>query len=122
MSSTPMDLFVGLSSVLTGIAPDKLAPPLDPVDIKQAYFDFATAKGGATFAQLLQLFDQNQTQPPATIANIIFSQSGGAVCYLARAIMLMWYLGSWYDPGYLQSLNTPNPQPANVAVISAAAP
>ena len=124
MSNTPMDLFVGVSAVLTGIDASKLAPSLDPVNIKQTYFDYVQSKDGATFQQLLNIYDQNQTQPPATIGNIILTQSGDAVCYLARSIMLMWYLGSWYDPATLQKYNSPNPpkQPLGaVAVISSEA-
>jgi len=94
-----MDLFVGLSSALTGIAEDNLAPSVDPVDIKQAYFD--QAKTDPNFAQLLQIYNTNKTKPPAEVANIILNQSGDAICYLGRAIMLEWYLGSWYEPSVL---------------------
>lgn len=125
MSQTPMDLFVGLSSVLTGVAQDKLAPPLDPVNIKQTYFDYAQKQAGALFTQILNIYDQNQTKPPAQIADIVLNQSGTDIRYLARSIMLMWYLGSWYQPTYLQSLNSANPDqnagPPNIVVISSAA-
>ena len=36
-----MDLFVGLSAALTGIDKGQLAPGLDPLNVKQAYFDQA---------------------------------------------------------------------------------
>lgn len=122
MSNSPMDLFVGLSAVLTGVDASKLAPQLDPVNIKQTYFDFVQGKEGATFTQLLGIFQQNQNQSPAVIGNIIFNQSGPAVEYLARSVMLMWYLGSWYDPAVLQQYNSSNPPPGPVpsaGVISA---
>ena len=94
-----MDLFVGLSSALTGISSDNLAPGLDPIDIKQAYFN--QAQTDPNFAQLLQIYDQNQTKPPAQVADIILNQSGDPIRFLGRAIMLEWYLGSWYDPAVL---------------------
>lgn len=105
-SATPpaaaMHAFVQLSALLTGIAADKLAPSVDPVDIKQTYFDVASRQGGATFDQLLAIFQDNAKQPPATIADIILNQSGDDIRYLARSIMLAWYLGSWYDPAGLR--------------------
>jgi hypothetical protein len=124
MSDTPIDLFVGLSAVLTGFDKSVLAPGIDPVNIKQTYFDFAQGKAGSTFQQLLNIFGQNQSLPPAQIGNIILNQSGDAIRYLARSVMLMWYLGSWYDPADLQKYNSPQPpkEPLGaVAVISAAA-
>lgn len=113
--TTSMDSFVQLSALLTGIAADKLAPPLDPNNIKQTYFDHAQANGGAGFLQLLAIFDHQQGQPPAAIADVILNQSGDDIRYLARSIMLAWYLGSWYAPAALRG-----PQPAGT-VISAAA-
>jgi len=124
MSDTPMDLFVGMSAVLTGVDKSKLAPDLDPVNIKKTYFDYVQSKAGATFQQLLNIYNQNQTQPPAQIGNIILNQSGDAIRYLARSIMLMWYLGSWYDPADLQKYNSKNPPKTPlgaVAVVSAEA-
>lgn len=39
--------------------------------------------------------------------------------YLARSIVLMWYLGAWYDPDHLRILvERPNPPPAKFDVIS----
>lgn len=119
---TPMDLFVGLSSVLTGVAADKLAPALDPVNIKQTYFDFAQKQSSVTFQQLLNIFSRNQDQPPLQIGDIILNQSGDAVRYLARSIILMWYLGSWYDPAELQKYNAPNPPPDPVPAVQVISP
>ena len=122
MSNSPMDTFVSLSELLTGIDSSKLAPLLDPVNIKQTYFDLVQDKAGATFNQLLSIFSQNQTQSPEVIGNIIFNQSGPTVEYLARSIILMWYLGSWYDPTVLQTYNSPSPPQGPVpsaGVISA---
>lgn len=123
MTQTPMDQFVQLSAALTGIAADKLAPGLDPKNTKKIYFDYTMAKAPALFTQLLGIYAANASQPPATIADIVLNQSGDKIRYLARTIMLEWYLGSWYDPDVLQSYHGPNPPslPPNGVVISAQA-
>lgn len=105
-TATPIDQFVTLSAILTGIAATKLAPRLDPTDIKQVYFDYIQQQEPGTFKQLLQIFSANQNQPPATIANIIFNQSGPQIAFLARSIMLAWYLGRWYAPTALRQAAT----------------
>jgi hypothetical protein len=109
-----MDLFVGLSSALTGIAQEQLAPTVDPLNVKQAYFD--QAKTDPAFAQMLQIYAANQSKPPDQIADIILNQSGNAVRYLGRAVMLEWYTGSWYPPA---SLQTSSPNPNNVVSADA---
>jgi hypothetical protein len=120
MTSTPMQTFVSLSALLTGISADKLAPSIDPNNIKQVYFDYASQQAGAAFAQLLALYDANAGKPPAEIANIILNQSGSEMRYLARSVMLAWYLGSWYAPADLERAQISGTTPPNV-VISAAA-
>ncbi|MDP9171866.1 MAG: sorbitol dehydrogenase [Acidobacteriota bacterium] len=117
-----MTLFANLSALLTGIAPSMLTPDVDPIDIKTVYFSTAQSKAGVTFSQLLETYDQNQTKTPAEIAAILFKDP--ALRYLCRSIMLMWYLGSWYDPAALQA-NDPasggKPGFVPSSVISAAA-
>ena len=67
-----------------------------------------------------------QPQPDDTVATLILDGSGDAMRYLARSLILAWYLGSWYDPADLErAATTPPPRtgtppPPNV-VISAAA-
>ncbi|PTT78775.1 sorbitol dehydrogenase [Pelomonas sp. HMWF004] len=119
-ANTPLQNFVAVSALLTGIAASSLAPPLDPKDIKQLYFDYARAQQPATFDELLSIYSSNAAQPPATIAEIIFTQSGPAISLFARSVMLMWLLGSWYAPEALQNTGTGKPPPDSV-VISAAA-
>lgn len=127
-----MDRFVGLSAVLTGIDKAKLAPPLDPNNIKQVFYDCANAEDGAVLAQLLEIYASCLSQPgpqfDALVAKTVFQDSGPSVCYLARAIMLSWYLGSWYQPADLKlhhdAANTTPPgtlAPLASKVISAAA-
>jgi Membrane bound FAD containing D-sorbitol dehydrogenase len=112
----PMKSFIDLSAMLTGIAASNLAPSLDPKNLKQLYFNQAQQQAGAAFEKLLSIFNVNAGKPPETIANIIFQQSGNDVCYLARSIMLMWYLGSWYAPCDLQRTNTSTPPPPSVVL------
>lgn len=127
-----MDLFVGLSALLTGIEKAKLAPALDPNDIKQVLYDCADREDGAVLAQLLEIYASCLAQPgppsDALIAQTVFQDSGPSVCYLARAIMLSWYLGSWYRPSDLKlhhdaaNATPPRPlAPLSARVISAAA-
>jgi hypothetical protein len=109
MSDAAMDLFVGLSAVLTGIDKSKLAPSLDPVNIKKTYFDYAQNKAANEFPKLLDIYQRNQSLPAAQIGDIVLNQSGDDICYLARSVMLMWYLGSWYDPAELRKYNGQHP-------------
>jgi hypothetical protein len=99
--------FVTLSAALTGIDAAKLAPKVDPITIKLAYF--AEAKNNSAFARMLQVFRANQSQPPETVANIILNQSGPDLCFLGRSIILAWYLGYWYEPDALQRHASPTP-------------
>ncbi len=121
-AATPMQLFVGLSSVLTGIAADNLAPAVDPYGINQIYFDFLQKLPGNTFQSLLDIFGKVRGQSPQQVADTIFNQSGDAVRYFARSIMLMWYLGSWYDPSVLQKYNGPNPPSEPVPAVQVISP
>ena len=117
---TPLQTFVDMSALLTGIAAGNLAPGVDPKNIKQVYFNYAQQQAGASFDDLLKIYQNNSTLPAAKIANIIFNDSGSDICFLARSVMLMWYLGSWYAPADLAKAGTNTPPP-NSVVISAAA-
>jgi hypothetical protein len=140
-----MGLFLKLSAALTGIAQDKLAPRVDPLpDFKMQYFKRASgmsddsqgikqdSKRATDFAVLLKIIrDANLPNPPPDgiikqedvdkLARQIV-QAGDDVKYLARSIVLMWYVGSWYEPAELKRLATPNALPfASHEVISPAA-
>lgn len=119
-SPSPIDLFVELSSVLTGIPQQSLAPSVDPFDVKTEYYDYANKQDGPNLARLLQIYSQIRGQSPQQIANAVFNQSGPAICFLARSIMLEWLLGSWYAPADLQKWSNPSvPGPIPSVVISA---
>jgi hypothetical protein len=114
MADTPMDQFITLSAALTGIAASKLAPLLDPIDIKQTYFDTAQKQDPTNFPQLLQIVAANPTLPPQQLADLILTGSGEPIKFLARSIMLAWFLGHWYQPEDLQTYAVPNPPAAPI--------
>ena len=103
-----MDLFVGASAALTGISEDQLAPPINPSNVPQQYFDLA--KTDPNFQALLSFFDAHQSEPPDQIAQEILANP--TLAPLARAIMLEWYTGAWYTPA---SLVKPPPDPTQQA-------
>ncbi len=103
--ATPVDTFVALSSFLTGIGAPVLAPAIDPNEppLKDVFYEYANRRAGTTLTQLLDVFTQNQGQPPSVIANAIFQNANPLVGFLARSIMLQWYMGNWYEPADLQA-------------------
>jgi hypothetical protein len=111
-----MDTFVTLSAALTGIAKVRLAPDTDPIDVKQQYFKRASdPKHAATFAALLQIARETNLQIPGQQTDGVIAQdkvdqlvarieAKEDTKFLARSIVLMWYLGSWYEPDDLKKL------------------
>jgi hypothetical protein len=99
-----MSLFVTLSEGLTGIAAAKLAPAVDPIQVKNDYF--ATASADPAFPALLQIM--RTESDPAAAANKVMNDP--KLKYLGRSIILAWYLGVWYDPKKLESYNGPGDQ------------
>jgi hypothetical protein len=139
-----MIAFVFLSAALTGIAENKLStgfgltppaplpppgqidltkinPGSDPVDIKQAYFDHVMGKDADGFRALLKIARDNVNAPDREKAIIDKVQSSDRTKYLARSIVLMWYLGGWYDPKDLQRANNDPKFDPNFKVISSKA-
>src|SRR5262245_16318004 len=130
-----MVTFVQLSAALTGIAAAKLAtgsfdakPPTprnsDPVDIKRVYFELVSKRHPPVFRRLLQIAReaQNLLEPRRADAIIERVKVTPRTKYLARSIVLMWYLGAWYDPGDLQkAAETPNQPQPKFKVISSKA-
>jgi hypothetical protein len=129
-----MVAFILLSSALTGIAETRLAPgfgpfpkppaPIvfddlspgsDPVNVKLEYFKWVNERHPATFEKLRRIAKDNLNAPPNRELAIIgkiptgddteLTQSEIDLKYLARSIVLMWYLGAWYDPDNLQTPN-----------------
>ena len=115
-----MEQFIALSAALTGVAQDKLAPKVDPIDIKQTYFDVARKCDPALFERLLAIVGENMAQPPDKLADLVLCGPDDSIRFLGRAIMLAWYLGSWYKPDDLKLYagQKPPDQPIPSRVIS----
>jgi hypothetical protein len=119
-AATSMDLFLGLSSALTGIAVDRLNPrrqpgqrfPRDTLNVKQPYYE--RAQRYPEFEQLLKLYNANSDKPDKDeIAKIILDDPDAR--FLARSITLAWYLGAWYEPADLKKPpSVPPPIPFEV--------
>ena len=111
-----MMAFLLLSAALTGVDVQTLAPEfsrgsgdilsadpgIDPINIKSAYFTQVNAPGTtASFAKLLQIAKDNRLSQDNIIAKV--NASDDDTKFLARSIVLLWYLGSWYEPGDLKN-------------------
>jgi hypothetical protein len=105
-----LEVFVRVSAELTGIEASKLAPDIDlkdpkkppgvdPIKIKQVYFDLASKD--PAFANLLKIA-RDAAPNFAAAAEIIAGKSTDDVKFLGRSIILAWYLGAWYPPAMLQ--------------------
>jgi hypothetical protein len=143
-SQQHMILFVLLSAALTGIGEKKLAPGFrfttgvedkarlqnldasglqqltagsDPVDIKKDYFNWVNERRPAAFETLLRI-TRESLNPDRAKSIIEKAQSNTATKYLARSIVLMWYLGAWYDPDDLMAHEKASGGPIAFVVIS----
>lgn len=96
-----MDAFIKVSEALTGVPAGKLAPTTDSLGLKQDYFEWVKQREPGPFAVLLQIGKTNAITPQSIIDR---SQANPDTRYLARSIVLMWYLGSWYKPSDLKEL------------------
>jgi hypothetical protein len=111
-----MMAFLLLSEALTGVSRQTLAPELaenkseilnsdpgiDPINIKNTYFAWIKANDAtSSFDKLLQLAKDNRQ----SLGDIIPKVNGSAedIKFLARSIVLLWYLGSWYKPDDLKN-------------------
>jgi hypothetical protein len=91
--------FMALSESLTGISKDKLAPKVDPIGIAPIYF--RKAQADPAFGDLMTRWRNGKD------ASKLLKQQDG-VRYLARNIMIAWYLGAWCDPADLRRYDNPN--------------
>ena len=127
-SREDMVAFVLLSAALTGIAEGRLAPGFaprpsptnidlqqsmpgsDPFNVKQEYFVWANEKRPTPFEALLQIAKDARNAPDRAKVIIEKASADDETKFLARSIVLMWYLGAWYDPDDLrrQTKSPPN--------------
>jgi hypothetical protein len=119
-SDPDMMAFLVLSAALTGLKVVNLAPEftgndkqgkavpileadpgVDPFNIKKDYFQFINLRDPAGFGKLLQIARDNHK--PESVPDIIKAvNDDDDAKYLARSIVLLWYLGSWYEPANLK--------------------
>jgi len=116
--------FLLLSQALTGVSIKTLAPELsgsvpgiDPINIKDTYFEWIKKQAAETapFGKLLQIAAESPLSSKDIIAKV--NGSDDDTKYLARSIVLLWYLGSWYEPADLKKFHD-SPQPPNGPVPS----
>ncbi|WP_050043542.1 hypothetical protein [Bradyrhizobium sp. LTSPM299] len=126
-----MMAFLVLSAALTGVHVATLAPEFtmdgskdildqkpttDPFNIKDDYFKFiGAADKTSSFGKLLQIARDHRTSATDIIAAV--NKSDDDSKFLARSIVLLWYLGSWYEPDDLKSNATPPGKPGNRAFV-----
>jgi len=101
------DAFKNLSGALTGIHPDRLAPIVDPIQIITKYIDQAKSDPG--WNGLMQI--ARAESDPAVAAGKVMNNADPKIKYLGRSIILMWYLGTWFDPKKLEAYNSPKSGP-----------
>ena len=136
-SSQDMMAFLLLSEALTGVDKQMLAPEfsrgtgdildadpgIDPINVKSTYFRWIVDHAApAPFAKLLQIARDNRASQDKIISSV--SASDDDTKFLGRSIVLLWYLGSWYDPTDLKKFATapaPLPGPIPSQVVSAKA-
>jgi hypothetical protein len=115
-SRQDMTAFLLLSAALTGVHVVNLAPEftldkseilnsdpgVDPINIKNAYFAWININDStSSFAKLIQLAKDNRESATDIIAAV--NAGDDDTKFLARSIVLLWYLGSWYKPGDLKT-------------------
>jgi hypothetical protein len=119
-SRQDMMAFLLLSAALTGVHVAILAPEfsvdpknraildadpgVDPINVKNDYFKWVNAHDGATFGKLLQMAKDHRQSATEIIAAVNASDD---TKFMARSIVLLWYLGSWYMPEDLKKNSAP---------------
>jgi hypothetical protein len=129
-----MMAFLVLSHALTGIKLSSLAPEItvntvdvlqsdpgvDPFNIKNDYFNWINACAAPAFERLLQIA-KDHSKSTTDIVDAV--NAGDDTKFLARSIVLLWYLGSWYKPEDLKKSLAPGaprvPMPSQVVSAKA---
>jgi hypothetical protein len=116
-SQLEMISFLVLSAALTGVSIQTLAPEfsrgsgdilsadpgVDPINIKDVYLTWIKAYAPRSrFGTLLQIAQDNRQSPDDIVRKV--SSSDDNVKFLARSVVLLWYLGSWYEPADLRDV------------------
>ena len=118
-ATTRPQTFAAMSAVLTGFQASIISPTLDPIDLNGRYLQTADTNATASLVdQLLAQFQSLQGQPKQTIANTLLATGNAnppATAWLARSIVKLWYLGSWFPA----APPPPGGPPDNGNVVSA---
>jgi hypothetical protein len=99
------DDFIQMSAALTGIDSSKLKPKVDPIDVKTEYFDWVRSRSPEAFSGLLTFFRSASHKERFPDSLFESPQSNTEIGWLARSIILLWYLGAWYDPSELRNVD-----------------
>jgi hypothetical protein len=100
--SAPLDQFVSLSSALTGVSAAQLKPQLDPIGIADQYLAMlqkpTSNVSPAILTSLLTTFEAQSAKLGSADKAAAFVLADLTLGPVARSIIKMWLLGSWYDP------------------------
>jgi hypothetical protein len=132
-SSQDMMAFLVLSQALTGVDIRFLAPEFakrndkpdildadpgtDPINVKNDYFNWINAYAAPTFERLLQIARDHRQSMTDVVENV--KKGDSDIRFLARSIVLLWYLGSWYKPEDLAKPPADAPIPSQVVSAKA---
>ncbi|WP_407149355.1 hypothetical protein [Bradyrhizobium sp. ORS 86] len=125
-SKQDMMAFLLLSAALTGVHVVNLAPEfnldsakdildqdpgVDPINVKNDYFKWIVLNDStSSFGKLIQTAKDNRQSATSILAAV--NASDDDTKFLARSIVLLWYLGSWYKPGDLKANTVTDGKPA----------
>jgi hypothetical protein len=102
MTTAPdLAAFRAISAMLTGIPAAQLCGDGD--ELLATHYQAALADDPDAFRRLLECHDAHRGSPPAVIVDAILNRAGAQVRFVARAIILGWYLGSWYPSDALEA-------------------
>lgn len=98
-----------MSALMTGFSKALIAPPLDPIGLPATFFQTASDNGGPDFQNLIGTFNglKGQGISDSDIGQILMGLAPDPITHdlipdnqtaLIKAIMKLWYLGSWYQP------------------------
>ena len=116
-SKQDMMAFLLLSAALTGVHVVNLAPEfsqdntkdlldqdpgVDPINVKKDYFAWINVNDStSSFGNLIEIAKDNRHSAISILGAV--NASDDNTKFLARSIVLLWYLGSWYKPADLKA-------------------
>ncbi|MGC5703899.1 sorbitol dehydrogenase [Pseudomonas sp. NFXW11] len=104
--SSERENFVGLSSALLGIDPNRLAPTIDPIDLPSQFLAYIRPRLTESLlndllSQYASLFSAHEKEQEKIAQILLMNGNAPATTQAAmacRSIMKMWLLGVWYQP------------------------